>query len=97
MSTADKVSWNGVVKSIQPRIRLIRSFDQRSHNYLGYVLEIEGEVDEAPGILKVAIGKKAHEKHLFRVGQAVSGLSVPVSDPRLETADHYTGQEFSRL
>src|SRR5262249_34733644 len=29
------------VTAVQPRIRLTRSFDQRSHSYLGYLLRIE--------------------------------------------------------
>src|SRR5580700_10412015 len=30
--------------SVQPRIRLTRSFDQRSHTYLGYTLKVRGIV-----------------------------------------------------
>jgi len=30
-----KIPWQGVLLSVQPRIRLTRSFDQRSHTYLG--------------------------------------------------------------
>ncbi len=30
-----KMAWQGVLLSVQPRIRLTRSFDQRSHTYLG--------------------------------------------------------------
>jgi hypothetical protein len=32
----EKIGWQGVLLSVQPRIRLTRSFDQRSHTYLGY-------------------------------------------------------------
>jgi hypothetical protein len=35
----EKIAWQGVLLSVQPRIRLTRSFDQRSHNYLGYALK----------------------------------------------------------
>ena len=31
----EKLAWKGKVVSVQPRIRLLRSFDQRNHNYLG--------------------------------------------------------------
>ena len=37
-----KLSWTGVITAVQPRIRLQRSFDERSHSYLGYVLLLEG-------------------------------------------------------
>ena len=36
--------WEGKITSVQPRIRLLRSFDRRSHTYLGYVLGNEGIV-----------------------------------------------------
>jgi hypothetical protein len=46
------MDWEGEVLSVQPRIRLTRSFDQRSHSYLGYVLRMHGtlagEVSVAP-------------------------------------------------
>lgn len=29
---SEKVEWEGMVTSVQPRIRLTRSFDQRSHS-----------------------------------------------------------------
>jgi len=44
MTAADKTSWNGRLIGVQPRIRLTRSFDQRSHTYQGYVLRVHGAV-----------------------------------------------------
>lgn len=32
----DKLTFEGKVVSTQPRIRLMRSFDERSHSYLGF-------------------------------------------------------------
>ena len=40
----EKIAWQGTLVSIQPRIRLTRSFDQWSHRYLGYTLRIQGTV-----------------------------------------------------
>jgi hypothetical protein len=37
-----KVDWEGELLSVQPRIRLTRSFDQRSRTYLGYALRVRG-------------------------------------------------------
>jgi hypothetical protein len=31
--TTEKIPWRGVLTSVQPRIRLTRSFDQLSHTY----------------------------------------------------------------
>ena len=42
----DKLSFTGKITSIQPRIRLMRSFDEVSHSYLGYAIKIEGEIDQ---------------------------------------------------
>ena len=88
-SNKDKVFWTGKVLSVQPRIRLMRSFDERSHTYLGYTLQIDGCVSEEEKLFLIALGKGAHAKHQFRIGDIVSGMSVPVSDPRIETAEYY--------
>ncbi|MFA7147779.1 MAG: hypothetical protein WC109_02980 [Syntrophomonadaceae bacterium] len=45
--TDGKISFKGKIISVQPRIRLIRSFDERSHNYLGYALVINGFIEGA--------------------------------------------------
>jgi hypothetical protein len=42
---ASKVQWSGTVLGVQPRIKLSRSFDQRSHTYQGYTLIVDGEID----------------------------------------------------
>jgi hypothetical protein len=67
----------------------MRSFDERHHSYQGYVLRIDGNCGDESGEFQIAIGKAAHEKHRFRSGIKVSGLSVPVPDQRMETAGFY--------
>ena len=81
--------WQGRVVSVQPRIRLSRSFDERSHSYLGYVLRLSGTLDDEAKEFVVAVGKGAHEEHQFHVGDQISGKSVSVSDTNLEIADVY--------
>lgn len=88
------IAWSGVAASVQPRIRLHRSFDERSHSYLGYVLTLRGTVDGAERVFSVAIGEGAEEKLAFRVGDTVSGEAVPVADPRLETAEFYKASKL---
>jgi hypothetical protein len=78
----DKVTWSGKIVSVQPRIRLTRSFDERYHSYLGYCLLINGVVDDEAREFSVGIGKGAYEKHQFCVGDEVSGAAVPVTDER---------------
>ena len=86
----EKIPWRGRVVSIQPRIRLLRSFDERSHSYLGYVLGIKGKLGSVEdSSFQIAIGEGAQKKHQFRFGDEVSGVSVPVADAALETAGSY--------
>ncbi|MBN1817849.1 MAG: hypothetical protein JW828_10845, partial [Sedimentisphaerales bacterium] len=85
----NKTGWSGRITAVQPRIRLMRSFDERSHSYLGYVLRVEGTIGDEPGEFLIAIGKGAQVKHRFQAGMAVSGLAFPVPDPRLETAGFF--------
>jgi hypothetical protein len=88
-ASIEKVAWSGRVVAVQPRIRLTRSFDERHHSYQGYVLRVDGTRCDETCEFQIAVGKAAHEKHQFREGMEISGLSVPVSDPRSETAGFY--------
>ena len=84
-----KIEWHGRLTSVQPRIRLLRSFDQRHHNYLGYVLFLTGMADGENRDFSVAVGKAAQQKHSFSAGMNVKGMAVPVADPRIEVAEFY--------
>ena len=85
----DKLSWQGKLTSVQPRIRLTRSFDQRSHSYLGYTLGVKGEIDGHDKEFLIGIGKSAQSKHGFQVSDRVSGKSLPVLDDRKEAVQYY--------
>jgi hypothetical protein len=89
------IEWEGTIESVQPRIRLMRSFDQRSHNYLGYVLRLEGACDGTSRAFLVAIGPAAHAKHQFRAGDRVRGLAHPVADRESELAEFYKASKLS--
>jgi hypothetical protein len=84
-----KVVWKGTITSVQPRIRLTRSFDQRSHTYQGYLLRLTGIMNGKECEFLVGIGKSAHEKHRFRVGDVASGESHLVENRQTEAADIY--------
>ena len=88
-SKIEKLSWNGVLISIQPRIRLTRSFDQRSHTDLGYALRVRGLIGSDSRELLIGVGEGAHAKHDFQAGAAISGEAAPVADTRLETVEFY--------
>lgn len=87
--SSEKLSWEGLIVAVQPRIRLMRSFDERSHSYLGYVLRIDGICGGEAGEFLVAVGDAAQEKHRFQTGIELNGCSVTVDDPRKETAAFY--------
>jgi hypothetical protein len=84
-----KVQWAGEVLAVQPRIRLTRSFDERSHTYLGFVLQMRGTVDQQARDFSVGIGPAAQAKHGFEAGHRVSGLAEVVENPEMEPCAFY--------
>lgn len=82
-----KVMRSGELIAAQPRIRLLRSFDERSHSYLGYRLRLHGTLDGEGRKFSVGIGKAAHAKFQFRVGDRLVGKGVLMIDTQGETAD----------
>ena len=83
------LEWAGRVIAVQPRIRLTRSFDERSHTYLGFVLRLDGQVGNERRRFSVGVGRATHDRHQFEVGQQVSGRAEPAADPTLEPAEFY--------
>jgi hypothetical protein len=90
----DKVEWSGAVMGVQPRIRLTRSFNERSHTYLGFVLRIEGTLGGVDTLFRVGVSSAAHAKYQFQVGDSVGGVGQRVADPRLEVADVYKASKL---
>ena len=84
-----KLSWQGRLRAVQPRIRLLRSFDEVSHAYPGFVLRIDGFIGNDEREFTVAIGNAAQQKHGFKAGDAVKGVAVPVEVPEKEPAEYY--------
>lgn len=89
MNTIVKISWSGRLIAVQPRIRLLRSFDQRNHNYMGYALLVSGVVDGQEREFLIGIGKAAQAKYQFKAGDLVRGDAYPVADSRTETVEFY--------
>ena len=84
-----KIQWRGTITSVQPRIRLLRSFDQAHHSYLGFVLVVDGTIGGDARQFAVATGKAAHAKHQFRIAMEIGGEGIPIGHSKLETADLY--------
>jgi len=75
-----KSTFKGTIISIQPFIRLTRSFDETSLTYLGYSIILEGEINNQHNIFSIGIDEKAQVKHQFKVNDVICGECVPVSD-----------------
>ena len=84
-----EILFQGMVVSIQPRIRLSRSFDQRSHVYLGYALLVHGLFDKDTTEHWIGIGKAAQARHQFQAGINIVGVCRAVADPRMEAVEFY--------
>ena len=85
----NKLHWQGTLLSIQPRIRLTRSFDQRSHSYLGCALLIQGTIGDEEREFSVGIGQAAQAKHKFQAGDILAGKAEPVVDSKMEPVEFY--------
>lgn len=85
-----KIKFNGTITAVKARIRLLRSFDQVHHAYLGYTLVMDAVVDgkDWKGC-RIAVGQKTHEKHIFLKGDHISGEAVPIEHSEQERADFY--------
>jgi len=93
----DKLTFEGRIISIQPRIRLTRSFDESSHNYLGYAVIITGTIDGEEKVFSIGIGKAAHKKHQFKAGDVISGEAVLVADKNMEPVEYYKVSKLKKL
>jgi hypothetical protein len=98
----DKSNFKGLIISIQPRIRLTRSFDEASHTYLGYAIKIAGTIDNQEtissnqNIFSIGIGKAAQAKFNFKVNDIISGECLPVPDPDMEPVDYYKVSKLAK-
>jgi hypothetical protein len=98
-----KSTFKGLITSIQPRIRLTRSFDEASHTYLGYAIKIAGTIDNQEtissnqNIFSIGIGKAAQAKFNFKVNDVISGECLPVLDPDMEPVDYYKVSKLAKV
>ncbi len=93
----NKLIFKGTILSIQPRIRMLRSFDQRSHSYLGYAIKLKGYIGETEREFSIGIGKAAHAKHQFIIGDEISGECLPVIDQRMESVEFYKVSKLKKV
>lgn len=92
----DKLSFSGTITSVQPRIRLTRSFDESTHAYLGYVVRLSGVIEAEEHFFAIGIGKASQLTWSLRVGDVISGLCLPVPDPDLDPVEYYKVSKLDR-
>lgn len=85
----DKLTFIATIISIQPRIRLLSSFDEASHTYLGYAIKLGGELDGQETTFSIDIVNADHAKHQFKVNDAISEKCMPVTESDLEQVEYY--------
>jgi len=84
-----KIAFRGIIKSIQPRIRLTRSFDQASHTYLGYSIMLDGELGNQQTRFSIGISEAANAKQQLQVNDTISGECLSVLESDKEPVDYY--------
>jgi len=94
---SEKVAFHGRVTSVQPRIRLLRSFGERTHGYLGYVLRLDGSVGGEAREFTVGVGKGRHAKLEFQVGDVVQGECESAGGHPMEPAEFYKATKLKVL
>jgi hypothetical protein len=93
----NKFIFKGTITSIQPRIRLTRSFDEASHTYLGYAIKIAGTIDDEETTFSIGIGKAAQAKFNLKVNDVISGKCLSVPDPDMEPVDYYKVSKLAKV
>lgn len=93
-----KISFHGIIKSIQPRSNVWRyRLDNRTHSLIGYNVFLSGEADGEERDFSVAISEKQQEKHKFHVGDEISGTGWTKKYPEWEYADFYRIGSLKKL
>ena len=90
-----KKKFKGKISGVQPRIRLLRSFDQSSHSYLGYNIFLEGTIEGDHRKFIIAIGKSTQAKFKFQPGQHIQGVCTSVINPLNEIAEYFKVSQLS--
>jgi len=98
LDTQEKVEWQGIIVSIQPRTNVWRYvLDNRTHSYHGYNIFLEGSVDDDEAQFSVAISEKQQLGNGFRIGDEISGTAWTKKHPEREYADYYRAGALKRI
>ena len=87
---SQKITWSGVITSIQPRTRVWRYLtDNRTHYHIGYNLFLDGSADGEDKQFVVAISEKQQQNGRYGIGDVINGTAWTKQYPEREFADYY--------
>jgi len=87
---SEKITWSGVVVSIQPRTRVWRYLtDNRTHYHIGYNLFLDGSANGMDKQFVVAISEKQQQIGGYGIGDVIKGTAWTKQYPKREFADFY--------
>ncbi len=89
-SSQRKITFSGIITSVQPRSNVWRyRLDNRTHSMQGYNLFLNGEADGEERKFVIAISEKQQEKFRFHIGDEIKGTGWTKLYPKWEYADYY--------
>ena len=93
-----KVSFQGTIKSVQPRSNVWRyRLDNRTHSMTGYNLFLTGIADGEERDFVIAISEKQQEKYKFHIGDEIKGTGWTKKYPEWEYADYYRAGALKKI
>ena len=85
-----KINWQGVIASVQPRTSVWRyRLDNRTHYHRGYILFLDGEARGMKARYSVAISETQQKKLVFRIGDEAKGTAWTIMYSVSDYADYY--------
>ena len=94
----DKISFSGVILSVQPRSNVWRyRLDNRTHRMTGYNIFLRGTAEGVEKDFSVAFSEKQQQKFHFHIGDKISGTAWLKKCPKLEYADYYRPGALKKL
>lgn len=93
-----KISFDGVVRSVQPRANVWRyTQEYRTHRLTGYNVFFTGMAEGEEKEFSVAISEKQYQKLRCHIGERISGTAWTKKYPKQEYADYYRAGTLKKL
>ena len=99
MNEQIKISFTGVIRSVQPRSNVWRyRLDNRTHGLTGFNLFLTGKAEnDEERSFAVAISAAQQEKMRFHIGDGIEGTAWTKKYPKWEYADYYRAGALKKI